>query len=193
MTSSLTRREQLKADRRAQLLREGARLMAERGFSGTRMEDLGAAVGISGPALYRHFPNKEALLVELLEGFSDRLMTGGAEVIAAADSPAEVLPRLIDFHLDFALGNRDVIRLQDRELESMPVDANRKVRRLQRQYVEMWVEVLRAIKPDLSEADARTRAHAVFGLLNSTPHSAKSALQSDRATLRAMALAALST
>ncbi|MCE5292597.1 MAG: TetR/AcrR family transcriptional regulator [Nocardiaceae bacterium] len=191
MTSAPTRREQLKADRRAQLLREGARLIAERGFNGTRMEDLGAAVGISGPALYRHFPNKEALLVELLEGFSDRLLAGGSAVVAA-DAPADALGHLIDFHLEFALGDRDIIRIQDRELETMPLEARTRVRRTQRQYVELWVGVLCALGPELSEADARTRAHAVFGLLNSTPHSAKSAPQNARATLRAMALAALS-
>ena len=191
MTSAPTRREQLKADRRAQLLREGARLIAERGFNGTRMEDLGAAVGISGPALYRHFPNKEALLVELLEGFSNSLLAGATSVVAV-DAPADALGHLIDFHLEFALGDRDIIRIQDRELETMPVEARTKVRRTQRQYVELWVGVLCALNPDLSEADARTRAHAAFGLLNSTPHSAKSAPQNARATLRAMALAALS-
>jgi AcrR family transcriptional regulator len=53
-----TRREQLKAERRSQLMDAGARLIAERGFLGVRLDDLGAAVGISGPAVYRLFPNK---------------------------------------------------------------------------------------------------------------------------------------
>ena len=57
-----------KSDRRDQLLAAAERLIAERGFLGVRLEDIGAAVGISGPAIYRHFPNKEALLVELLVG-----------------------------------------------------------------------------------------------------------------------------
>lgn len=82
-----TRREQLKAQRREQLLEAGARLIADRGFLGMRLDDLGAAAGISGPAVYRHFPNKEALLVELLVGISQRLLDGGSAVAAEADSP----------------------------------------------------------------------------------------------------------
>ncbi|MDT5175569.1 MAG: hypothetical protein QOG37_2820, partial [Mycobacterium sp.] len=62
------RRSQLKSDRRLQLLAAAERLFAERGFLAVRLEDIGAAAGVSGPAIYRHFPNKESLLVELLVG-----------------------------------------------------------------------------------------------------------------------------
>ena len=65
-TRAPTSREVKKAERRAELLAAAATLFADRGFAGVRLEDLGAAVGISGPAVYRHFPNKEAVLVELL-------------------------------------------------------------------------------------------------------------------------------
>jgi AcrR family transcriptional regulator len=67
------RRSQLKSDRRLQLLSAAERLFAERGFLAVRLEDIGAAAGVSGPAIYRHFPNKESLLVELLVGISARL------------------------------------------------------------------------------------------------------------------------
>lgn len=168
-TVAPTRREQLKAQRRQQLLDAGARLIADRGFLGMRLDDLGAAAGISGPAVYRHFPNKEALLVELLVGISQRLLDGGRAVAAQAPTPAEALDALIDFHLDFALGEPELIRIQDRDLENLPDSARRQVRRTQRQYVEVWVAVLRDRYPDLPESTARVQAHATFGLINSTP------------------------
>lgn len=43
------------------------------------------------------------------------------------------------------------------------------MRQLQRQYVEVWVDVVRALYPALAENQARVTVHAVFGLLNSTP------------------------
>ncbi|MET9492695.1 TetR/AcrR family transcriptional regulator [Nocardia sp. NPDC006630] len=191
-TVAPTRREQLKAQRRQQLLDAGARLIADRGFLGMRLDDLGAAAGISGPAVYRHFPNKEALLVELLVGISQRLLDGGRAVAAQAPTPAEALDALIDFHLDFALGEPELIRIQDRDLENLPDSARRQVRRTQRQYVEVWVAVLRDRYPDLPEATARVQAHATFGLINSTPHSAPAATATRaRPVLRRMALAAL--
>lgn len=189
------RRSRLKSDRRLQLLSAAERLFAERGFLAVRLEDIGAAAGVSGPAIYRHFPNKESLLVELLVGISTRLLAGAREVRARGADAAAALDGLIDFHLDFALGEPDLIRIQDRDLGYLPAAAARQVRRAQRQYVEVWVGVLREVEPQLAETDARLMAHAAFGLLNSTPHSLKPAnslAARSRAVMRAMTVAALS-
>jgi len=191
----LTRRSKAKSDRRSQLIAAAERLVAERGFLAVRLEDIGAAAGVSGPAIYRHFPNKEALLVELLVGISTRLLAGATDVVARASSPTAALDGLIDFHLDFAFGESDLIRIQDRDLGHLPAAAKRQVRKAQRQYVEIWVDVQRQLDDALDEADARVMAHAVFGLLNSTPHSIKPGIGSDssRPVLRAMTLAALNS
>jgi AcrR family transcriptional regulator len=190
-----TRRSRAKSDRRSQLISAAERLVAERGFLAVRLEDIGAAAGVSGPAIYRHFPNKEALLVELLVGISTRLLAGATEVVGRACSPAAALDELIDFHLDFAFDEPDLIRIQDRDLGHLPATARRQVRKAQRQYVEIWVDVLRQLDGTLNEADARLMAHATFGLLNSTPHSVKpgAVSGSSRAVLRAMTLAALNS
>src|SRR5215210_7405750 len=127
-----TRRSRAKSDRRSQLIAAAERLVAERGYLAVRLEDIGAAAGVSGPAIYRHFPNKEALLVELLVGISTRLLAGARAVLAETEEPASALTGLIEFHLDFALGESDLIRIQDRDLAHLPVSAQRQVRRAQR-------------------------------------------------------------
>ncbi|WP_328358542.1 TetR/AcrR family transcriptional regulator [Mycobacterium sp. NBC_00419] len=199
MPEAPTRRSRQKSDRRSALLAAAERLMAEKGFLAVRLEDIGSAAGVSGPAIYRHFPNKEALLVELLVGISTRLLAGAQAVVAAADTAAGALEGLIEFHLDFALGESDLIRIQDRDMANLPAAAQRQVRRAQRSYVEVWVSVLHELDPALDESEARLMAHAVFGLLNSTPHSMKplAAKAADpgrsRDVLRAMTVAALST
>jgi AcrR family transcriptional regulator len=190
-----SRRSRAKSDRRTQLLAAAERLFAERGFLAVRLEDIGAAAGISGPAIYRHFPNKEALLVELLVGISTRLLAGAHDVSSRGWSPAATLDGLVDFHLDFALGEPELIRIQDRDLAHLPPAAQRRVRKAQRQYVEVWVGVLRELRPGLAESEARLTAHAVFGLLNSTPYSLKPAgtkpAGRSRAVMRAMTFGAL--
>ena len=190
-----------KSDRRNQLLSAAAKLMAERGYLAVRLEDIGAAAGVSGPAIYRHFAGKEALLAELLVGVSARLLAGAESVVADAADPAEALDGLIDFHLDFALSESDLIRIQDRDLANLPAGAQRQVRRAQRRYVEIWVGALCRLDGDLDEESARVMAHAVFGLLNSTPHSVKGSgsrsplsrrrAGDERTVLRAMTRAAL--
>lgn len=188
-----TLRSKAKSDRRTQLIAAAERLVAEHGYLSVRLEDIGAAAGVSGPAIYRHFPNKEALLVELLVGISTRLLAGAREVVADAADADGALDGLIDFHLDFVLGESDLIRIQDRDLGHLPQGAKRQVRKAQRQYVEIWVDVLRQLDDRLEENEARLKAHAVFGLLNSTPHSVKmpSTDHASRSILRAMTVAAL--
>ena len=197
MTSGVTERDRAKADRQAAILQEAARLFAERGFSGVSLEDLGGAVGVSGPALYRHFANKQALLGAILIGVSERLLAGGRRVTAEGTAPLAALDALIAFHVDFALSDADVIRVQDRDLASLSDDDRHTVRRLQREYVEVWIGILSALHPERSEADLRVRAHACFGLINSTPHSVRGLRTHPtdgavRAILESMALAALS-
>lgn len=186
-----TARGRAKASRREALLTAAARLFAERGYPGTSIEDLGAAAGVSGPALYKHFSGKQAMLAAILLEASEGLHSGGQDVLSRATG-ADALRALVAFHVEFALDNADVIRVQDRDLGQLTEDDRHTVRTLQRLYVEAWVDVLAGLNPDADRAVLRTRAHAVFGLLNSTPHSG---LALDRATLRAelerMALAAL--
>ncbi|MFD5629813.1 MULTISPECIES: TetR/AcrR family transcriptional regulator [unclassified Streptomyces] len=158
--------------RREQILKEAARLFAERGFHGVGVDEIGAAVGISGPGLYRHFPGKDAMLAELLVGISGQLLTGAKRRVAEADGnpPERVLDSLIEGHIDFALDDRPLITLHDRELDRLRDSDRKLVRQLQRQYVELWVEVVREVYPALAEPAARSAVHSVFGLLNSTPH-----------------------
>lgn len=49
------------------ILKEGLRLFATQGLSGTSIRDIAAASGYSNPALYKHFKTKEALAVTLFE------------------------------------------------------------------------------------------------------------------------------
>ena len=184
VTSSPTRREQI--------LATAAELFASRGFHGVSVADLGAACGISGPALYKHFVSKDAVLAEMLVSISERLLSVGRERVAAADGNGDAAVRaLVDWHVDFALRDRALIVVQDRDWESLPVEARERVRTLQRSYVDLWAAELRRREPGLSLGAARARAHAVFGLINSTPHSGRLPDEEMRRMLTDMALRAL--
>ncbi|AZM62149.1 MULTISPECIES: TetR/AcrR family transcriptional regulator [unclassified Streptomyces] len=174
--------------RREQILKEAARLFAERGFHGVGVDEIGAAVGISGPGLYRHFAGKDAMLAELLVGISGSLLTGAKRRLEEAGGvdPEAVLDSLIEGHIDFALDDRPLITLHDRELDRLRDSDRKLVRQLQRQYVELWVEVVRRLYPELAEPAARSAVHSVFGLLNSTPHLARPGSLPGRATTAAL-------
>lgn len=159
--------------RRQQILDTAAELFAARGFHGVSVADLGAACGISGPALYKHFASKDAVLAAMLVAISEELLDVGRERVAATVTAREALVALVDWHVDFALGRRALIVVQDRDWSSLPDDARERVRGLQREYVDLWAVQLQGHRPGLDLATARAQAHVAFGLINSTPHSGR--------------------
>ncbi|HEV7907071.1 MAG TPA: TetR/AcrR family transcriptional regulator [Pseudonocardiaceae bacterium] len=182
-----------KPTRREQILTAAAELFARHGFHGVGIDDIGAAVGISGPALYRHFRSKDAMLGEMLTSISERLLDGGQSRVDVAQDPECALRELVRWHVDFALDDPALITVHVRNLANLTDPDRRRVRALQRRYVEVWVETIRRTVPDVDEPTARAAAHAVFGLINSTPHSAHLDRGQMAALLGRMALAALTS
>lgn len=174
-------------DRRQQILDTAAVLFAERGFHGVSVHDIGAACGISGPALYKHFRGKDELLAASLTDISETLLKEGSARAASAPSPSEALDALIDWHVEFALEHPAFIVVQDREWANLDAGGRRDVRALQLSYIDVWVDTVLALRPDLDHAAARAAVQATFGLLNSTPHSARIKASAMRALLTEMA------
>jgi AcrR family transcriptional regulator len=178
-------------NRREQILAIAAELFAEKGFHGVSIAELGAACGFSGPALYRHFRSKDAVLAEMLVSISDELLTEGRRRVRESEDPEEALRALIDWHVTFALEHKSLIVVQDRDWAALPLEAREKVRETQRKYVDVWAKQLRVIQPDVTPKQARASVHAAFGLLNSTPHSAFLPPEEMRGLLAGMAARAL--
>ena len=156
--------------RREEILEIAVGLFASRGYHGVSMDDIGAAAGVTGPALYHHFAGKEAMLVAALNPVSEGLLEGGrARVAQQPGDPVGALRSLVEFHVAFALANPAVIALHLHELDRLPDEPRRQIRRLQRLYVEVWVQALTTLRSELAASEARVLAHAAFGLMNSTP------------------------
>src|ERR1700735_2758576 len=105
---ALTSRQQLKADRREALLTAAKHLIAKHGYLGVRLEDIGGAAGVSGPAVYPPFASKDAVLAALLVGISHTLHDGGARIRQSAASPAQALLDLVAYQVDFALSDPEL-------------------------------------------------------------------------------------
>lgn len=177
--------------RRQQILEAAADLFARYGFRGVSIYAIGGAVGISGPALYRHFASKEAVLAEMLIGISGHLLRRGQELEAGNEPGEQTLRELIDMQVDFALDQPALITVHFRDIDNLGSEERKKVRRLQRQYVEIWAGAIRKMLPCTGESTARSAAHAVFGLINSTPHISRLSRAETRVLLRQMAFSAV--
>jgi AcrR family transcriptional regulator len=177
--------------RREQILDTAAELFARRGFHGVSVGDLGAAVGVSGPALYKHFASKEAILAEMLVRISEELLHEGRRRVEGAADGRAAVTALVEWHVDFALRQQALIVVQERDWQSLPDQDRERVRALQRDYVDLWADQLRRVHPGLPVDRARAMAHVAFGLINSTPHSRLLPAGPMRELLQTMALDAL--
>lgn len=171
----VTEREKAKERRREELLAAAAEIIAERGFHQARLGDVGAAVGISGPGVYRHFASKEELLAQILIEISIRLIDGARDVLARhrdgdGEDPSAILRDLVAFHVEFAVTEPSRIRVQEREIRNLQANALEKVRSLQRTYLSLWTDVLMQCRPDLERKEARLRVQLAAGLINSSRH-----------------------
>ncbi len=176
---------------RSLLLDATAELVAARGFHAVGIADIGAAAGVTGAAIYRHFENKEALLVAVFESVVGDLLVGARAAIACSDTPSATLGALINTHIEFALANRTVIKVYDQEAHNLPPAERARVRRQQRAYANLWIDVARAAHPDWSTSDIATTVHGAFGLINSVAdYRLTGAATDQRARLRAVAMRA---
>ena len=158
-----------RGNRREKILASATSLFEENGFHGAGIDDIAAAAGVTGPAIYRHFKNKDAVLVALFDRLSERL----AAIIDSVGTPPEperrrALGTMVRLHVRLALDERALIVVYISEERNLPEPDRRRVRRAQRAYVEAWADLLRPLRPDLSDDGLRTAVHAAIGLLNST-------------------------
>ncbi|HEY2702058.1 MAG TPA: TetR/AcrR family transcriptional regulator [Candidatus Dormibacteraeota bacterium] len=167
-------------------------LFRESGYHGVGVDDIGRAAGITGPAVYRHFPSKVAILIAVFDRITERLLEGGEAQLARGRSPRGRLERLVGFHVDFVLDERALMAVYAREDDSLPSADRRRLRRRQRLYLEHWVETLVRLRPELSDEAARAAVRSVLGMLNAVAHY-DAVLERDElaALLERMAIASL--
>jgi AcrR family transcriptional regulator len=184
----------VREDRRARILEVAAGLFAEQGYHGVSIDALGAAVGMSGPGLYRYFAGKEWILAAMLTDISDSLLAGGRHLREShGDDPPRLMRELLCFQVRFALDHPDLIAVQARDLGNVPASERTRIRRTQSEYVALWTESVCAATGTADVDRARSAVNAVFGLIHSTPHSARLARPEMEALLLSMAQGAINS
>ena len=178
--------------RRKELIAVAANLFASRGYYSVTVDDIGEAVGLTGPALYRHFSSKEALLVAVFDQVIEELTTRIRDLLSVTPDPAAALLAIVRLHVEFAIEQRQNVAVWRQEFQNLPETDRWRLRRAQRLYVEEWVHLVHELRPEFSDSEVRAAVHAAIGLLQS-PSDFQSGLAPEDAVnlLMSMALAAL--
>lgn len=151
-------RERQKAFTRDLVMRGLADLIAEGKILTFTTQDVADRAGVSYTAIYRHFPTREALLVELYDWGED---------VARAKVPPDPktiddIPHVMEETIPIFEENAAAIQAMTMALAMMDLQPKRRVRR-----DRMIENLVRDAAPNLSEDD-RKHAYAVIRLLASS-------------------------
>lgn len=167
-------------------------LFAQHGYASVGMDDIAEAVGIAGPSVYNHFAGKaDILTAAVVRGF-EWLRRDTSRALAAATDHADGLRRMLHAYVGFALEQHDLLDLLITDAREVPDAQRAYALRAQRDYVDDYVYLMRAVHTDLDPAAARIRALAALGLINDvarTPH--LRAMTAASAALRSVGAAVL--
>ncbi|HWC33606.1 MAG TPA: TetR/AcrR family transcriptional regulator [Mycobacteriales bacterium] len=151
--------------RRAAILAAALELFSRQGYQETGIDEIGAAAGVSGPAIYRHFGSKQELLAAAFMDSFDRRRTQIRERLAGATVAAERLELIVRDTVENTLDERQVLTLYTRELRHLPRDMRAPVQRKQQELTNDWVTVLGDVHPHLSSSEARMAVVCVHSLI----------------------------
>jgi AcrR family transcriptional regulator len=172
-------------ERREQLLAAALSLFDERGYHATSINDIGAAAGLTGPAIYRYFASKDAILETLLLDRSSRSLGRAQQIVDDAATAADALNALITHYVSDLLNNPELSNVAVRERFALRGEIRGVIERSERMHVNLWVKALRRVRPELSDGTALAMIHGVISMTLATAATQRSGL--DRAALEQVA------
>jgi AcrR family transcriptional regulator len=156
------------ASRREELLTQAMRMFAAHGYTQVSIEDIGNAVGITGPSVYNHWPTKLDLLITALRRGAATLSMDVATAYRQATDPADALRRLLRSYVALSHTHPENFGLLITDIDHLPDDERHAIRRAQYEHVSEWTHLLRLDQPHLDPVAARIRVHAVLSVAHDT-------------------------
>jgi AcrR family transcriptional regulator len=150
-------------DTRLRLLRAGIEVLELGGYAAASVAAIAERAGLATGTLYRHFPSKADLFVELFRAIGDAELAAMADAAAASRSAAEELDAVIATFAGRALSRPRVAWALVYEPLDPPVDAERvRWRRAYAAHMATFVRE-RVERGELPDQDPDTTAAALIG------------------------------
>lgn len=154
-------------DRKQQLADVASDLFRTRGYHGVGINDIAAAAGVTGPALYRHFADKQAILAHVIVSGLGELEAATEDALTATEAPTpEQIRTLLEQLAARAVERREVAALWRWEGRHLDPDSQRTIRHRSTVMLAAWAKLLMQLRPELASDEAELLCWAglsVFG------------------------------
>ena len=159
-------------DRLSEIYRVAARIICEKGYDATSMNDIAEAVGITKAGIYHHIPGKKDLLFGIMNFGMDSL---DEQVIIPAREVEDAEQRLrtiISSHVQLITSRStpqgfNAVTIVVEEVGGLAPAHRRKIDQRKRAYVDLVRKTLEELKGEgkLGEVDVTTASFSLLGMI----------------------------
>ena len=151
------------------ILRNAARIFAEKNYHSTTMRDISRATNVSLAGLYHYCKSKEELLFLIQDNCFGRVLERLEERLREADDPLSKLRIFIENHLSFFAANMAEMKVLSHEADSLAGDLHAHVSTKKDKYTKLARRMLKEIQQQQeasSQIDLTAATYALFGMMN---------------------------
>jgi AcrR family transcriptional regulator len=151
------------------ILRNAARIFAEKNYHSTTMRDISRATNVSLAGLYHYCKSKEELLFLIQDNCFGRVLERLEERLREVDDPLVKLRIFIENHLSFFAANMAEMKVLSHEADSLAGDLHTHVSTKKDRYTKLAREILKEIQQRQgagSQIDLTVATYALFGMMN---------------------------
>lgn len=150
----------------AAVRRAALHLFAQRGYRATTMADIGAALGVRGPSLYRHVRSKQEVLAEIMTATMQSLLAEQRAAVEAGGDPTVQVRRMVEGHVRFHAANREQAFVGNREIDNLEEAHRTPILKLRRRYARTLRRVIDegVRRGEFNVANSRLAAFAILDM-----------------------------
>lgn len=153
--------------RRAEICRTAARIIRQKGYDATSVNDIARALGMTKAGLYHYISGKEALLFEIMSFGMDQIDEEVVAPIRDVSDPEERLRQLLIRHARIATRAQGAVAHLADEIRALPPPARRKIKERMRAYFDLVRDTLAELKAAgrLRDVDLTVAAFTLLGMI----------------------------
>ncbi|MFK7836885.1 MAG: TetR/AcrR family transcriptional regulator [Sulfitobacter sp.] len=157
-----------RGNKREEVLKRAAELIARQGFDGTSMRDIASAVDMLPGSLYYHFPSKEDMLLAIHERVVNDMINGVQSAIAKGKDPWDRLERAAVAHLKGLLDTGNLVAIISPNFAEGREELNQSLKNHRREYETIFRDLFDALDMPPGTDRALLRLQ-LLGALNWVP------------------------
>ncbi len=151
---------------RESILVAAVQLFAEYGYHAAPLRDIARIAGIQAASIYHHYPSKQALLVEIMETYMQRLIANLERILLTYDNPVQRLNEAVANHIRMHTMYKDEFFIIDTEIRALE-DKNRpSILALRKRYEVLVQEIVRngMERNVFRQGDVKVASYAIIAM-----------------------------